>query len=186
MNFFSIIYLSSNQQYSIISNINCGESYIRVFSLSNNICEKSESVEQQLLVLSNIKIKTTIPGIETTLPIIDTTLPIIKTTITTTVPKTNLITIIPGKYTTIPIKTTIIQKKYSIIPEIETTFLSTIPNIIIGATIPEKKSSLPKIDTSIIYTSIIKKNHETNFPKLITTTFSDIKTTIFDMSTLII
>ena len=221
LNFFSIIYISSNQQYSIISNISCGKEYIRVFSLSNNICEKSEIVEQQLLVLSNtIKttiskiettisaiettipgiettipaiettipgIETTIPGIETTIPIIDTTIPIIKTTvpikttIITTIPKTNPITTIPEKYTTIPTKTTIIQKKYTTIPEIETTFLLTIPKI----TITDKKPSLPKIDTSIIYTSIIEKNHETNYPELITTTYLDIKTTLFNKTQII-
>ena len=56
------------------------------------------------------------------------------------------------------------------------------PKIIIDTTSLKKISSLPKIDTTILYTTLFQKNHETTTPKVIKT-YSDNESTILNIST---
>ena len=164
--FFSIIYISQYNQYSVILQANCQlGTFIRIFMMSNSICilptnEPEETVIEEPIETTIITtIITTIPEttIITTIPetTIITTIP--KTTIITTIPKTTIITTIPKTtiITTIP-ETTIITT----IPE--TTIITTIPATTIITTIPLIRTTMPIIEATNINTTILDIETEIN------------------------
>ena len=183
LDFFSIIYISKYQQYSVVFNSICNsKKNARIFMLSNSVCinqtngEEEEDEEDPNIKTSFPEITTIninlIPSTiisssilkiisETTIPLIITTLPKIESTILSTILKNNIETTFPN------IISTFCQ------------ILTTIPENIIETTIPNLITTIPNIISTNIETTIIstipKNIILTTIPNIIST---NIETTI--------